>query len=198
MKKNRVKDESSGRSVDQLPIKSSAENILVFLALAIFILAASFFPSHLQYLQNNNAPPLPEKVEKYVWLTGFPGMQEGLYLLTPEQLENYFPITAGIDGELGPPQETNQVIYAIQAGTDIFQPVSLPPAVANIFFQPIPINSANKSILTSLPGIGPALAEKIVQRRSQHGPFRSKEELLQISGIGPKKYGLLVDRITLD
>jgi uncharacterized membrane protein len=197
MKKNRVKDESSGSSADQLPIKRSADNIMVFLALAIVILAASFFTSHRQYLLNDNTPSVPGKAEKYVWLTGFPGLQGGLYLLTPEQLENHFPAT-GIDGTAGSIPAANQVIYAFKTDTDISQPASLPPAVANIFFQPIPINSANKSILTSLPGIGPVLAEKIVQRRNQYGPFTSKKELMQIGGIGPKKYGLLIDRITLD
>jgi competence protein ComEA len=70
--------------------------------------------------------------------------------------------------------------------------------VANIFFQPIPINRADKDILTSLPGIGPVLAERIMQRRNQHGFFKSKDELLQVTGIGPKKFAALVDNITLD
>jgi predicted flap endonuclease-1-like 5' DNA nuclease len=197
MKKSRDNEKSSLRSADHLPEKSSAENILVFLALAILILAASFFSSPRQFLQKNNAPPLPGTAEKYVWLSGSPEMHEGLYLFTPEQLENNFPEMGSLLAE-GAAQDVNKVVYAIQSDSDIPQSVRLPPAVANIFFQPIPINRADKNILTSLPGIGPALAEKILQRRSQHGPFRSKDELLQIAGIGPKKYGALVDHITLD
>ena len=76
--------------------------------------------------------------------------------------------------------------------------IALPPNVANIFFQPIPINRADKTVLTSLPGIGPVLAEKIVERRKQHGPFRSKADLMHVGGIGPKKFGALVEHITID
>jgi DNA uptake protein ComE-like DNA-binding protein len=37
-----------------------------------------------------------------------------------------------------------------------------------------------------------------MQRRNQHGLFKSKDELLQVTGIGPKKFAALVDNITLD
>jgi prefoldin subunit 5 len=43
-------------------------------------------------------------------------------------------------------------------------------------------NRASQEILTTLPGVGQALAERIIARR----PFNSAEELLQVSGIGPK------------
>jgi predicted flap endonuclease-1-like 5' DNA nuclease len=198
MKKNRDDAESSLRPADQLRDKSSAENILVFLVLAICILAASFFSGHRQFQQKNNPAPLPQETAgKYVWLTGSPVMQDGLYLFTPEQLEDNFPALRTLWAH-GAALDATQNVYAIQSDAEMPQPMPLPPEVANIFFQPIPINRADKTILITLPGIGPALAEKIVQRRSQKGPFRSKDELLQISGIGPKKFKALVDHITLD
>ena len=197
MNKSRNKEESSLHAAGHLLGKSSAENTLVFLALAILILAVSIFPNSRQFLPKNNTPPPPETAEKYVWLAGAPEMHEGLYLFTQEQLENNFPVIGSLLAA-GAVQDVNQMVYAMQTVSDISKLVPLPPPVANIFFQPIPINRADKNILISLPGIGPALAEKIVQRRNQHGPFRSKDELLQISGIGPKKYGALVDHITLD
>ena len=40
--------------------------------------------------------------------------------------------------------------------------------------------------LTRLPGIGPALAGRIVEDRGQRGPYRSPEGLLRVRGIGPK------------
>jgi competence protein ComEA len=197
MKKNRDKEVGSSHSADQLPEKSAAENILVFLALAIFLLAASIFSGPRQFFQKNIFPAPADTAEKYVWLNGSPEMQEGLYLLTPEQLENNFP---GLGSLLagGAVEKINPPVHGIQYDSGIPRPMSLPPAVANIFFQPIPINRADKDILTTLPGIGPVLAEKIVQRRNDHGPFRSKEELLHVSGIGPGKYAGLVERITLD
>ncbi len=48
------------------------------------------------------------------------------------------------------------------------------------------INRASVAELMELPGIGPALAERIVRYRFLHGPFRSVEELLEIPGIGPQ------------
>ena len=49
---------------------------------------------------------------------------------------------------------------------------------------PLNLNLASVAALDSLPGIGPARAASIVQYRASHGPFRSVEELGQVSGIG--------------
>jgi len=46
-------------------------------------------------------------------------------------------------------------------------------------------NRASASELTSLPGIGPALAGRIVLDRERNGPFRAPEDLLRVKGIGP-------------
>lgn len=50
----------------------------------------------------------------------------------------------------------------------------------------IDINAAEAQELELLPGLGPQLALRIVEYRSEHGPFASSEDLLQVSGIGPK------------
>ena len=47
-------------------------------------------------------------------------------------------------------------------------------------------NRASAPELTRLPGIGPALAARIVADRGQNGLFRSPEALLRVRGIGPK------------
>jgi competence ComEA-like helix-hairpin-helix protein len=47
-------------------------------------------------------------------------------------------------------------------------------------------NRASAAELTRLPGIGPALAGRIVVDRDQNGAFRSPEALLRVPGIGPK------------
>jgi competence protein ComEA len=49
----------------------------------------------------------------------------------------------------------------------------------------IDVNRASVEELTVLPGIGPALASRIVESRESHGPFRTPEELLRVRGIGP-------------
>ncbi|MDA2987726.1 MAG: ComEA family DNA-binding protein [Actinomycetota bacterium] len=49
----------------------------------------------------------------------------------------------------------------------------------------ISINSASAAQLDELPGVGPAIAERIVQWRETNGPFTSVDELTEVSGIGP-------------
>lgn len=50
---------------------------------------------------------------------------------------------------------------------------------------PISISRADSATLQTLPRIGPATAERIIAWRETHGPFRSVEDLLAVSGIGP-------------
>ena len=50
--------------------------------------------------------------------------------------------------------------------------------------KPVNINTAGVSELDGLPGIGPVLAQRIVDWRTENGPFRSAEDLLNVEGIG--------------
>ena len=58
------------------------------------------------------------------------------------------------------------------------------PAEAPVSPQVVNINTAGVDELDSLPGIGPVLAQRIVDYRTAHGAFRSAEELTQVEGIG--------------
>jgi competence ComEA-like helix-hairpin-helix protein len=57
------------------------------------------------------------------------------------------------------------------------------------------INDAGPADLETLPGIGPALARRILEARAKSGPFRRPEDLLRVSGIGPRKLAALRERI---
>ena len=50
--------------------------------------------------------------------------------------------------------------------------------------------------LDELPGIGPVTAQKIVDWRTAHGPFRSVEDLDDVPGIGPARIEQLRDLVT--
>lgn len=49
------------------------------------------------------------------------------------------------------------------------------------------LNAATAQDLEALPGIGPVLAKGILDYRTAHGPFKKVEDLIEVSGIGPKK-----------
>lgn len=53
----------------------------------------------------------------------------------------------------------------------------------------VPVNTAPASELQNLPGIGPKLADAIIEYRTRSGPFERVEQLLEVKGIGPAKLG---------
>ena len=59
------------------------------------------------------------------------------------------------------------------------------------------INTASSTELDTLPGIGPTTAQKIIDYRTQNGPFVSIEDIINVSGIGPGTYEKLKDLITV-
>jgi competence protein ComEA len=61
----------------------------------------------------------------------------------------------------------------------------------------IDLNTATAAELESLPGIGPKTAADIIAHRTDSGPFSSPDDLLEVSGIGPKKLAGLLDRVTV-
>lgn len=65
--------------------------------------------------------------------------------------------------------------------TQIASKKSTAPKVVNL-------NSANQEELESIPGVGPTLAKNILDYRSENGPFKSVEDLQEVSGIGEKKF----------
>jgi len=52
----------------------------------------------------------------------------------------------------------------------------------------VELNTASKQLLTYVSGLGPTRAQTIIDFRKNNGPFKSREQLLDISGLGPKAY----------
>ncbi|MGI5215622.1 ComEA family DNA-binding protein [Plantactinospora sp. CA-290183] len=59
------------------------------------------------------------------------------------------------------------------------------------------LNTATPAQLDALPGVGPVLAQRIVEHREQHGGFRSVGDLRQVNGIGDARYEDLKDLVTV-
>jgi competence protein ComEA len=53
---------------------------------------------------------------------------------------------------------------------------------------PVSLNSATPDQLDALPGVGPVLAQHILDYRTQHGGFRSVDELREVNGIGDRRF----------
>ena len=60
------------------------------------------------------------------------------------------------------------------------------------------INTADHLALQVLPGIGPAIAQRIIDHREAHGPFRMIEEITDVSGIGPARFDNMREMITVE
>jgi competence protein ComEA len=61
----------------------------------------------------------------------------------------------------------------------------------------IDLNTADESVLESVPGIGPGLARRIVEYREANGPFASVDELADVSGITPRLQDELADAVVI-
>ncbi len=64
--------------------------------------------------------------------------------------------------------------------------------------QLVDLNRADAVELEALPGIGPKLAQRIIEYRERYGRFRSTEELRRVPGIGPKRLAALKGLVTVD
>lgn len=71
------------------------------------------------------------------------------------------------------------------------------PEVVATTTELININTATAAELDTLPGIGPTTAQKIIDYRTEHGPFVSTEDIINVSGIGPASYERIKDLITV-
>ncbi|MBN1369919.1 MAG: helix-hairpin-helix domain-containing protein, partial [Dehalococcoidaceae bacterium] len=63
--------------------------------------------------------------------------------------------------------------------------------------QKVDLNRAPLWLLEALPGIGEITAEKIIQYRTLHGPFRHIRQLVNVEGIGQATFENLAGKITV-
>jgi competence protein ComEA len=92
-------------------------------------------------------------------------------------------------------------------GEQIVVGVSAPPGVAGATAAPVPpgatagplvnLNTADQSLLETLPEVGPVTAEAIIAWRTEHGGFTAIDELLEVDGIGDATLATLTPHVTV-
>ncbi len=128
----------------------------------------------------------------------------GVYALPPGSIAQDAVQAAG-----GPTQDADLSLVNLAARVADGQQVHVPrvgekvaqkssTAVPRSPSSPLNINTATAAELEQLPGIGPSLAARIVQYRQEHGPFRTVDALLLVSGIGPATLDRIRPLITVD
>lgn len=80
-------------------------------------------------------------------------------------------------------------VSSVSQTADIDEPTAAAVSGVNI-------NTADVQLLSSLPGIGAVLAQRIVDYRSENGPFTSVDELKNVEGIGDGKLEAILDYVT--
>jgi len=73
----------------------------------------------------------------------------------------------------------------------LLSPAHLSAEMRPFVFLPVELNSADSTLLETIPGIGPRLAERIIDLRNQRKKFRDMNELLAVEGIGPQKFAAI-------
>jgi len=188
---------------------------IVLILIECLLLAAGLFlirrPSpQVLTIQFPTATPVPTPAPLFVHVAGAV-VAPGVYRLPPEsrmvdavQLAGGLRADAAIEWvNLAAPLQDGQqlVIPCVQSadvtadGGQIVQRAM--PTLQVVAADPgrININIANEQELDTLPGIGPALAARIVTYRSEHDGFDDPRELLEVSGIGEATYCKLEDCI---
>jgi competence protein ComEA len=88
-----------------------------------------------------------------------------------------------------------QVVVPARGAAGAGTASAVPGGAADMPTAPISLNTATIEQLDELDGIGPATAQKIIDWRKEHGGFRSIDDLKQVSGIGPKRFEALKDKV---
>jgi competence protein ComEA len=83
-----------------------------------------------------------------------------------------------------------KLTLALLSAATFFTAVA-PAGAAESSSGTVNVNTASAEQLALLPRVGPALAAKIIDHREENGPFKQAEDLLLVSGIGDKMFGLI-------
>jgi competence protein ComEA len=183
--------------------------LLVVLVLAAVVVLQLFRPRPSPILVNTATPQpapaataTPQPVQVYV--SGAVHVPD-VYTLPPNSIVKDAILAAGgatqeadLDRiNLALPVGSGQHIYVPHLGEENL-PVELPVRgpEGTLSDDKIDLNTASQETLESLPGIGPAIAGRIIDYRQTQGPFERIEDVMNVSGIGPATFAKIQELIT--
>ncbi len=183
-------------------MESPKKRLIIILLLAVGIVGGSFY-NFWQRSSNNtlSAEPVGEVVVYVSGAVNKPGVFS--IAATARVLD-----AVTVAGGLTPQGDVSKVNMAqpVKDGMQIYVPSKEinSDKAANVVAPgnslnsgKVSLNTATKEALDTLPGVGPALAEKIIEYRQTHGGFKDIEEVRKVKGISEKKYEKLKDKLAL-
>jgi competence protein ComEA len=111
---------------------------------------------------------------------------------------------AAVSGDVESPEEEKMFVrrmFATSLAVAMAVVLAAAPALAAAKSAPtekVNLNTATVEQLTTLPGVGPTLAARIVEHREKAGPFGSPQELLNVKGIGEKNFQKIEQWLTVE
>ena len=128
------------------------------------------------------------------WVLGSGGTHETVTVQVSSQLQETKETPAPQETQTPEaPQETQEDAPLELEEAEQQTPLSAPTEEA-----PLNLNTATQAELELLPGIGPVLAQAILDYRDSFGGFSTKEQLKEVSGIGEKRYAAVEALITVE
>ena len=103
-------------------------------------------------------------------------------------------------GELAEGQEPVQeegVVEAVETADSAPEPADADLGAMDVEFPKVDLNTATEEELRQLPGIGDALAARIVDYRAEAGPFGDPAEITAVAGVSEATYARLADRLSI-
>ena len=179
----------------KLPLMFALGGILSF---GIIALAVRWQPS--ESITIIPPPPTATPGPMRVYIKGAVINPDVYVLPAGSILDEILPLAGGVaqDADLS---QTN-LAQVLHDGDQIYIPhigeLALVQADGQLTGGLININTASQAQLESLPGIGPSLAQRIIQYREQNGTFSNIDELQNVAGIGPAKFDGLKEFITIE
>lgn len=180
--------------------------LLVFIIILTSILSLSYYKNknknNMEVIKNDKISNIDNKSNKEikVYVTG-EVKNPGVYtLIEGDRVEKAILLAGGFT-ENADKNSINLALklkdedYIIVSSLNIKEKLDDKSIVSNS--KKININTADKEQLKSLPRIGDALSQRIIDYREKNGPFKRIEDIKKVSGIGDKMFENIKDKISV-